>query len=138
MDEPISRERAELIVRQFHRYQTYFARQGVDRRQFLRMIALGGAAATVLPVLQACGVASPAEVRQATAQPPAPSAPAAQAAPTAGVAAQPTAAAAQAGAPKRGGRIVVGTLGEAQTINPLLANETEGQWRDKMMFDEFV
>jgi peptide/nickel transport system substrate-binding protein len=139
MDEPISRERADLIVRQFHRYQSYFARQGVDRRQFLRMIALGGAAATVLPVLEACGAATPAEVKQATAAPAATSAPA-QPAPTAAPAAQPTsaAAAAQAGAPKRGGRIIVGTLGEAQTINPLLANETEGQWRDKMIFDEFV
>jgi peptide/nickel transport system substrate-binding protein len=139
MDEPISHERADLIVRQFHRYQAYFARQGVDRRQFLRMIALGGAAATVLPILEACGAATPAEVKQATAVPAATSAPAAQPAPTTAPAAQPTsAAAAQAGAPKRGGRIIVGTLGEAQTINPLLANETEGQWRDKMLFDEFV
>jgi len=131
MDEPISRERADLIVRQFHRYQAYFARQGVDRRQFLRMIAMGGAAATVLPILQACGAATPAEVAQATARPAA----------TAPVA-QPTTAtsngAAQGGAAKRGGRIVIGTLGEAQSINPLLANETEGQWRAKLLFDEFV
>ena len=138
--QPISRARAELIVRQFHRYQAYFERQGVDRRQFLRMIALGGAAATVLPVLEACGVASPAEVRQATQVPAAAptaaptSAPAAAAAPTAAPAAAPTVA----GAPKQGGRIIIGTLGEAQSINPLLSNETEGQWRDKLLFEEFV
>ncbi|MBV9326784.1 MAG: ABC transporter substrate-binding protein [Chloroflexi bacterium] len=139
MDEPISRERADLIVRQFHRYEQYFARQGVGRRQFLRMIALGSAAATVLPVLEACGLTTPAEVRQATAQPVATSAPVAQPAATAAPAAQPTAAAGtQAGAPQRGGRIIIGTLGEAQSINPLLSNETEGQWRDKLLFDEFV
>jgi peptide/nickel transport system substrate-binding protein len=132
MDEPISRQRADLIVSQFHRYEAYFARQGVDRRQFLRLIALGGAAATVMPILQACGATTPAEVAQATAKPAAapanqPTSPAATAAP-----------AAAAGTPKRGGRIIIGTLGEAQTINPLLANETEGQWRSKLLFDEFV
>ncbi|HKG27277.1 MAG TPA: ABC transporter substrate-binding protein [Thermomicrobiales bacterium] len=37
-----------------------------------------------------------------------------------------------------GGTIVIGTLGEAQTINPYLTSETEGQWRVKMLFDEFV
>jgi peptide/nickel transport system substrate-binding protein len=132
MEEPISRERADLIVRQFNRYKVYFARHGVGRRQFLRMIALGSAAGVVLPVLQACGTATPAEVAQATARPAAP--PAGQ--PTSPAATPATAAA--AGAPKRGGRAIIGTLGEAQTINPLLANETEGQWRDKMLFEEFV
>jgi peptide/nickel transport system substrate-binding protein len=35
--------------------------------------------------------------------------------------------------------IIIGTLGEATTINPfLIANESEGDWRCKMMFDEFV
>jgi peptide/nickel transport system substrate-binding protein len=96
----------------------------IDRRQFLRLIALGGAAASVMPFVEACGVATPSQVAQATAIP-------------ATRASQPTAAVA-AGAPKRGGRIIIGTLGEAQTINPLLANETEGQWRNKMLFDEFL
>jgi hypothetical protein len=32
--------------------------------------------------------------------------------------------------------IIIGTLGEAQTINPfLIANESEGDWRCKMLFD---
>src|SRR5215212_5595542 len=37
-----------------------------------------------------------------------------------------------------GPSIIIGTLGEAQTINPFLTSETEGQWRGKMLFDEFV
>jgi ABC-type transport system substrate-binding protein len=37
-----------------------------------------------------------------------------------------------------GKSIIIGTLGEAQTINPFLTSETEGQWRVKMLFDEFV
>jgi peptide/nickel transport system substrate-binding protein len=34
--------------------------------------------------------------------------------------------------------ILIGTLGEATSINPFAANESEGQWRCKMLFDEFV
>jgi hypothetical protein len=118
MDEPasVSRERADGIVRQFHRYEAYFGRLGVDRRQFLRMIAMGSAAAVVLPVLEACGAATPAEVAQATAKPAATSQPAVAASRPTAVPTQAAAAAAQAGAPIRGGRIIIGTLGEAASI----------------------
>lgn len=34
--------------------------------------------------------------------------------------------------------IVIGTLGEANTINPFLASDSEADWRCKMLFDEFV
>jgi len=34
--------------------------------------------------------------------------------------------------------IIIGTLGEANTINPFLASDSEADWRCKMMFDEFV
>jgi peptide/nickel transport system substrate-binding protein len=34
--------------------------------------------------------------------------------------------------------IVIGTLRDAQTINPFLTGESEGDWRCKMLFDEFV
>ncbi|MDQ3168028.1 MAG: ABC transporter substrate-binding protein, partial [Chloroflexota bacterium] len=37
-----------------------------------------------------------------------------------------------------GAGIIIGTLGEAQTINPFLTNESEGDWRCKMLFDELV
>ena len=34
--------------------------------------------------------------------------------------------------------IIIGTLGEASTINPFQTDESEGDWRCKMLFDEFV
>jgi peptide/nickel transport system substrate-binding protein len=34
--------------------------------------------------------------------------------------------------------IIIGTLGEAETINPFLTQESEGDWRCKQLFDEFV
>ena len=34
--------------------------------------------------------------------------------------------------------ILIGTLGEAQTINPFLTSESEGDWRCKMIFESFV
>lgn len=34
--------------------------------------------------------------------------------------------------------ILIGTLGEAASINPFQSNESEGDWRCKMLFDEFV
>lgn len=34
--------------------------------------------------------------------------------------------------------IVIATLGEAQTINPFLTNESEGDWRCRTLFDSFV
>ncbi len=60
---------------------------------------------------------------------------------TTGSAAAPTTAAASAAATgqgKPGGSILIGTLGEAKTINPFLSNESEGDWRVKMLFDQLV
>ena len=34
--------------------------------------------------------------------------------------------------------IIIGTLGEAQTLNPIIANETEGTWRAMMMFEPLL
>jgi peptide/nickel transport system substrate-binding protein len=34
--------------------------------------------------------------------------------------------------------IIIGTLGDASTINPLLASDSEDEWRCKMLYDEFV
>jgi peptide/nickel transport system substrate-binding protein len=37
-----------------------------------------------------------------------------------------------------GGTVVIATLGEAASINPFLTNESEGDWRCRMLFDRFV
>jgi peptide/nickel transport system substrate-binding protein len=34
--------------------------------------------------------------------------------------------------------ITIATLGDAQSINPFLTNESEGDWRCKMLFEQFV
>jgi peptide/nickel transport system substrate-binding protein len=44
----------------------------------------------------------------------------------------------RAGAQGDQSTIVIATLGEAQTINPFLTQESEGDWRCKMLFDRFV
>jgi peptide/nickel transport system substrate-binding protein len=43
-----------------------------------------------------------------------------------------------AGEATQGGEIIIGTLGEAQSINPFLTNETEGTWRSNMLYDQFI
>ncbi len=62
---------------------------------------------------------------------------------TSGSAAAPTTAASAAGSPtagagKPGGSILIGTLGEASTINPFAANDSEALWRTRMLFDMLV
>lgn len=37
-----------------------------------------------------------------------------------------------------GGSLIIGTLGEAQSINPFISNESEGNWRIKIMFGTLV
>ena len=43
-----------------------------------------------------------------------------------------------AGTPKPGGTLLMGTLGEAMTINPLISSDAVGANRVKMLFDQFV
>ena len=49
-----------------------------------------------------------------------------------------TATTAGAGSAKQGGSIIIGTLGEASGINPIVANQSEDLFRCKMLFDQFV
>jgi peptide/nickel transport system substrate-binding protein len=42
------------------------------------------------------------------------------------------------GSATRGGSIIIGTLGEASTINPFVTNETEGEWRCQMLYSQLV
>ncbi len=37
-----------------------------------------------------------------------------------------------------GSTILIGTLGEAFSLNPFVANDSESVWRSKMLFDEFI
>jgi peptide/nickel transport system substrate-binding protein len=60
---------------------------------------------------------------------------------TAGSAVAPTtaaSAAAASGQGKPGGSILIGTLGEASSINPFINSDSEGSWRIKMLFDQLV
>jgi peptide/nickel transport system substrate-binding protein len=96
--------------------------------------AAGGAPTT------ASGSAA-AATKPATTGTTAASAPAvATSASTSASAAAPTTASASAaaGQGKPGGSILIGTLGEASSINPFINSDSEGSWRIKMLFDQLV
>lgn len=98
------------------------------------------AAASSAPTTAAGASAAPTTA-PATTGTTAASAPAvATSASTSGSAAAPTTAAssAVAGQGKPGGSILIGTLGEASTINPFAANDSEALWRTRMLFDMLV
>mgnify|MGYP001210834745 CR=1 FL=1 len=96
--------------------------------------AAGGAPTT------AAGSAAATKPAAATTGTTAATAPAvATAASTTGSAAAPTTAASAAtGQGKPGGSILIGTLGEASTINPFASNDSESIWRVRMLFDVLV
>jgi peptide/nickel transport system substrate-binding protein len=100
------------------------------------------AASSAAPTTAAAssGSAAAPTTAPATTGTTAPTAAVATSAGTTGSAAAPTTAASAAatGQGKPGGSILIGTLGEAQTINPFLSNESEGDWRVKMLFDQLV
>ncbi|MDQ6906065.1 MAG: ABC transporter substrate-binding protein [Chloroflexota bacterium] len=99
--------------------------------------AVGGAPTTVSG--SAAAATRPASSVTGTTAATAPAAVATSASTTGSAAAPTTAASAAAtGQGKPGGSILIGTLGEAKTINPFLANESEGDWRVKMLFDQLV
>lgn len=115
MSRPMTSERIERISQQFHRYLEHHREQGVDRRGFLRMIAQGSAAGAVFTALIRSGDVTAGEIIEAHAF-----------------------RSAQDATPVAGGAITIVTLGDAQTINPLSVNETEGTWRAKLLFDQLV
>jgi peptide/nickel transport system substrate-binding protein len=101
------------------------------------------AASSAAPTTAAAssGSAAAPTTAPATTGTTAPTAAVATSAGTTGSAAAPTTiavSAAATGQGKPGGSILIGTLGEAQTINPFLSNESEGDWRVKMLFDQLV
>ena len=88
--------------------------RGPDHARALsRRGLLGGAAATAA----ALGMASRASAAPSAAR---------------------TAALTRAGFQASDNVILIGTLGEAATINPFLQSDTEAYWRCKLMFEQFV
>jgi len=118
MTREMTPKRAQTIIDQFHKYEALYATQGVGRRSFLKAIAAGTAAATVLPTLVAGGVASAAEVAQA----------------------QSDAIRAQDASPAAtpGGTVIIASSGEAAGLNPLTTNDSEGTFRINQLFDQLV
>ncbi len=99
--------------------------------------AAAGSAPTIAPSGSVAAATKPAVTGTTAANAPA----VATSASTSGSAVAPTTAAnaaAATGQGKPGGSILIGTLGEAKSINPFLTNESEGDWRVKMLFDQLV
>jgi peptide/nickel transport system substrate-binding protein len=102
----------------------------------------GGAPTTAPAATTASGSAAATRpAGSATTGTTAASAPAAVSTPSAttGTAASTTAAgSAVAASGKPGGSIIIGTLGEASTINPFVSADSEGDWRIRMIFDQLT
>ncbi len=131
-------------------------RRGYSRRAFLGGVSASAAAAilaacgggtatdtpkpagTTAPTTAAGGVATTVSGSAAAATRPASSVTGTTAA-SAPTAVSPTVASAVAtGQGKPGGSILIGTLGEASSINPFINSDAEGSWRVKMLFDQLV
>jgi peptide/nickel transport system substrate-binding protein len=94
--------------------------------------AVGSAAAATQPAASTTGSTAATAPAVATAS-----------SSTTGSAAAPTTAASSAAAAttvagKPGGSILIGTLGEASSINPFVSADSEGDWRIKMLFDQMT
>ncbi|MDQ6601856.1 MAG: ABC transporter substrate-binding protein, partial [Chloroflexota bacterium] len=95
-------------------------------------------AGTTVPTTAAGSVATTVSGSAAAATRPASSVTGTTAA-SAPTAVSPTVASAVAtGQGKPGGSILIGTLGEASSINPFINSDAEGSWRVKMLFDQLV
>ncbi len=117
----------------------------LSRRDVVRRAAaLGVSAPIVASLLAACGGSSSKSTpttSSASTSAPTTASGGASASPGASPASTTSAAStasAAAGSPKTGGSIIIGTLGEASGINPLVANQSEDLFRCKMLFDQLV
>jgi peptide/nickel transport system substrate-binding protein len=113
----------------------------MSRRDVVRRgAALGISAPIVASLLVACGGGgskSTSTTGAASTSAPTTSTGGSSASPGASPASTATGSAA-AGSPKQGGSIIIGTLGEASGINPLVANQSEDLFRCKLLFDQLV
>jgi peptide/nickel transport system substrate-binding protein len=116
----------------------------VSRRTFLA----GAVATTAATLLAACGsdddnAATKAPTSSGSGTGGQPTTSTGETSPTAAAgtespAGSPVTGGGDAGEATPGGEIIIGTLGEAKSINPFASNETEGDWRCKMLYEEFV
>ena len=135
-------------------------RRGYSRRAFLGgasasaaaaiLAACGGSTATdtpkpsgtAAPATAAGGAAAvatkPASSVTGTTATSAPAAAAPGSTTSAASVVAPTTASAATGQGKPGGSIIIGTLGDASSINPFINSDAEGSWRVKMLFDQLV
>ncbi|HET9016304.1 MAG TPA: ABC transporter substrate-binding protein [Thermomicrobiaceae bacterium] len=113
----------------------------LSRRQVVRRgMAIGLSAPAIAALLAACGGSSTPAATTSTSSgtSTASTSGSSAATSTSGSAASPTAASVGGGTAKQGGSIIIGTLGEASGINPIVGAESEGTWRTQMMFGQLV
>ena len=114
----------------------------IGRRALLRRVAaLGLSGPVVAALLAACGggSASPTTSTAATSTTSTSSGGTSSTPGTTSGAASPTAASSGAtGSAKQGGSIIIGTLGEASGINPIIATQSEDLFRCQQLFDQLV
>ncbi|HLI50452.1 MAG TPA: ABC transporter substrate-binding protein [Thermomicrobiaceae bacterium] len=111
----------------------------LTRRQvFRRGLALGVSAGAMSFLLEACGSSSSSSSSSSSAASTSSSGSSGTATSAASSGSPAATSASSGGTPKQGGSIIIGTLGEASSINPLVANESEGLFRCKQLFDLLV
>jgi len=117
----------------------------LSRRQVVkRGVALGLSGGVIALLLEACGGSSGNSSTSTSSSSTASSSGAVIPTTSTSSAASPTGSpmasstSSSGGTAKRGGSIIIGTLGEASTINPFVANESEGTWRCQMLYDQLV
>ncbi|MGA7672832.1 MAG: ABC transporter substrate-binding protein [Nitrolancea sp.] len=118
----------------------------LNRRQVMRRgAALGLSGGVIALLLDACGGGSSKSTTTTSSSAPTTStsggasgSPAATSSGGAGASPVSSSTSSSGGNAQQGGEITIGTLGEASTINPFVANESEGTWRCQMLYDQLV
>jgi len=111
----------------------------LSRRQVVkRGVALGLSGGLIAVLLDACGGSSGKTPTSTSASGGAAATSTAASPVSTGGSPVSSSTASSGGTAKRGGSIIIGTLGEASTINPFVANESEGTWRCQMLYDQLV
>ncbi|HET9016302.1 MAG TPA: ABC transporter substrate-binding protein [Thermomicrobiaceae bacterium] len=112
----------------------------IGRRALIRRAAaLGLSGPIVASLLAACGGSSASPTTSTAATSTSSTSPGGTSGtPGASGAASPTAASVGGGTAKQGGSIIIGTLGEASGINPIIASQSEDLFRCQQLFGQLV